>query len=567
MNEKILIVDDEESIRYTYRNFLAEAGYEVSTAEDYETALLMLENNNFDLAYIDIVLKRMSGIDLLTHCKKKDINCQVIIVTGAPTIETAAEAIRLGALDYIVKPVRQDTLLRTSSIALRHKALADSKEMYRKNMEAIFRSVKDGIVSVDKDMTVLEINQSASFLCGVSRDMAIGKKITEIDFKCSAGCIAVLKNTLLNKNKMEFDHFKCNSESRPDQTVNLSATPMLNRHNDFTGAVMLVRDQTRLLHLERSLRDHMEFDNIVGSSRKIQEVFSLMRNLANVQTSVLITGESGTGKELVANAIHRIGDRSEKPLVKVNCAALTESLLESELFGHVRGSFTGAIKDKFGKFQRADGGTIFLDEIAEISNRMQLRFLRVLEEMEIEPVGGSRVIKVDVRVLAATNQNLSRKVKEGAFREDLYYRLNVVQIKMPPLRERRSDIPLLVNHFLTQFNKKFNRKIERISHRVMDRFMAYSWPGNVRELKNVLEHAFILCRRNLIGVNNLPHDFMETEAFDLQNTRPKKNEPLRAEDIKEALRESSGNKSQAASLLGISRRTIYRKIDEFKLTN
>lgn len=567
MNEKILIVDDEESIRYTYRNFLEEACYDVFTAEDYKTAVLMLEKNHFDLVYIDILLNGQTGIDLLRRFKPRTPNCQFIIVTGVPTVETAAEAIRLGALDYIVKPVRQDTLLRTSGMAIRHKALAESKEMYRKNMEAIFRSVKDGIVSVDKDMTVLEMNQAASSICGVTRSDALGRSFSELGLKCNAGCIDALKKTLSGKETIEFDHLECGSECQPDQTVNLCATPMLNRHDEFTGAVMLVRDQTRMLRLESSLRDYIEFDNIVGNSRNIQTVFSLIRDLANVQTSVLITGESGTGKELVANAIHCIGDRRENPLVKVNCAALTESLLESELFGHVHGAFTGAVADKTGRFQRADGGTIFLDEIGEISHRMQLRLLRVLEEKEIEPVGGTRVIKVDVRVLAATNQNLARKVKQGTFRRDLYYRLNVVQVKLPPLRDRQEDIPLLVQHFLGQFNKKFNTHIKGVSTRAMRQFMKYSWPGNVRELKNILEHAFVLCRSQRINIHDLPPDFMAGQALDAYATEPDKSDALSMADIEWALKESSGNKSHAARLLGISRRTIYRKMDQFRTLN
>ncbi len=567
MNEKILIVDDEESIRFTYRNFLEEGGYDVFTAENYEEALLMLEKIHFDLMYIDIIMNGMTGIDLLKSIKSRNSNCQVIIVTGAPTVETAAEAIRLGALDYIVKPVRQDTLLRTSGMAIRHKSLADARDRYRRNMEAIFRSVKDGIISVDKDMTVLEMNQSAVSICNISRSSAIGKKFSGFGHNCSAGCIAALQKTLSKNTFIEFDNFECRSEKKPDQTVNISATPMMNKQGDYTGAVMLIRDQTRILRLERSLKSYMEFESIIGNSGEIQDVFSLIKDLANVQTSVLITGESGTGKELVANAIHGIGDRSEKPLIKVNCAALTESLLESELFGHVRGAFTGAVKDKIGRFQRADGGTIFLDEIGEISQKVQLRFLRVLEQMEIEPVGGSQTINVDVRVIAATNQDLKMKVKEGSFRKDLYYRLNVVQIKMPPLRNRREDIPLLVQHFLTQFNKKFNRDIEGVSHAVLDKFMRYTWPGNVRELKNTLEHGFILCRRNIIGTDELPTDFMtREEALHEEETRGK-GEPLTAEEIHEVLRRASGNKTHAARLLGVSRRTFYRKIDEFKIAN
>ncbi len=567
MQENILIVDDEESIRFTYRSFLEGAGYGVRTAENYDDAQAALAEMDFDLVFIDIILDGMTGIDLLKIIKDKHSNCQVIIITGVPTIETAAEAIRLGALDYIVKPIRQDTLLRASSMAMRHKALADARDRYRRNMEAIFRSVKDGIISVDKNMKVLEMNTAASGICNIDRNDAIGRSFAELSFKCNAGCVDALNKTLMHKTPMEFDNLECCARKQPDQTVCISATPMLTMDSDFTGAVMLIRDQTRMVRLERTLQHHLEIDNIVGNSKPIQEVYSLIKDLANVHTSVLITGESGTGKELVANAIHRLGDRNEKPLVRVNCAALTESLLESELFGHVRGAFTGAVKDKMGRFQRADGGIIFLDEIGEISQTVQLRFLRVLEHMEIERVGDSKTLPVDVRVIAATNQDLKEKVRLGSFRKDLYYRLNVVQIRMPALRDRRDDIPLLVKHFLFLFNRKFNRRIEGVSHRVMNYFMNYAWPGNIRELKNTLEHAFILCRKNLIGMDELPADFIKSEALDFYESGLKKNESLCGMDIQNALEKSFGNKSDAARLLGISRRTIYRKINEFKIVN
>jgi transcriptional regulator with PAS, ATPase and Fis domain len=283
-----------------------------------------------------------------------------------------------------------------------------------------------------------------------------------------------------------------------------------------------------------------------------------------VQTTVLVTGESGTGKELVAEALHLSGDRSHKALVKVNCSALPESLLESELFGHVKGAFTGAIRDNIGRFHRADGGTIFFDEIGDISPKVQLKLLRVLEEREFERVGSSAPNKVDVRLIAATNRNLLEKVGNGELREDLYYRLKVIEIKLPPLRDRREDIPLLVEHFRNGFNAKFKKNIEGISADVLKAFLKCPWRGNVRELEHIMEHAFVLCNRNVITFDNLPSDFVTAP----ETVRHSALESVEADSqgILEALEKTAWNKAKAARLLGIDRVTLYRKIKRYNLT-
>jgi transcriptional regulator with GAF, ATPase, and Fis domain len=311
------------------------------------------------------------------------------------------------------------------------------------------------------------------------------------------------------------------------------------------------------------MRDRRKFHNIIGKSEKMQAIYSLIEDLADVQTTVLILGESGTGKELVAEALHYSGGRSHKPLLKVNCSALSENLLESELFGHVKGAFTGALQDRMGRFQKADGGTIFLDEIGDVSPRIQLQLLRVLQEREFERVGDSNPIKVDVRVVAATNQNLREKVRRGEFREDLYYRLKVVEINLPPLRDRREDIPFLIKHFLKKFNKKLNKEIVAISADVQKVFMNYLWPGNVRELEHTLEHAFILCHQNVITVDHLPlvfKDFFETKTSSFKDLRDDESQA-----VIRVLEQTSWNKARAARLLGMSRRTLYRKIEEYKI--
>ncbi|MBI5409990.1 MAG: sigma 54-interacting transcriptional regulator [Nitrospirae bacterium] len=563
MKAKILIIDDEEGIRFTFKRFLTHRDYDVSAARDFDEALQCISETDFDVVFADIILRGKTGIDVLREIKQKRLNCPVIMITGYPNIETASEAIRLGAFDYIPKPIQKEALFHTIDVALQHKAVIDEKERFRSNLEAIFSSVKDAIITVDKDLNVLEINQAARNICGLTRD-SIGSEFSALQTGCKGKCLEALIETINAKQSVEINRLECQSKSRPEQVVTLTTSPLLNRHAVFSGAIMVVKDETRLTDLERELKDRQQFHKIIGKSKKMQEVYSLIELLSDVETTVLITGESGTGKELVAEALHYKGNRSRNSIVKVNCSALSENLLESELFGHVRGSFTGAIKDKIGRFQTADGGTIFLDEISDISPKIQIELLRILQEKEFERVGDSTTVKVDVRVIAATNQDLSRKVRSGEFREDLYYRLNVMKIDLPPLRERREDIPLLTEHFIRKFNAKFGKEINGVSADVQKIFMDYPWQGNVRELEHSLEHAFILCRQSAITVEHLPSELKsftvkEEPAFDNDGNI---DDP---QIIINALEKTSGNKSKAAHLLGISRRSIYRKMKEFKI--
>ena len=559
--ESILVVDDEESIRFTFENFLAEEGYEVTTASGYDDGRTKIEEQRFDLIFIDIILDGgKSGIALLEDVKAQAPEAEVIIITGAPTVQTASEALRLGALDYMVKPVRQETLIRATDMALRHRVLRQEKESYQQNLEAIFRSVQDAIITVDEDLTVVESNRAAAEICGIVREDAAGTPLDQIELRCGGACLQTLQKTVADSQRMDVEAVECRTPTRPDQVVSVTATPLMRKNHTPAGGVLVIRNQTRLVELERNLAECRELRRIVGKSNCIREVVSMINTLAGVHTTVLITGDSGTGKELVADALHAAGNRGQRNLVKINCAALSEGLLESELFGHVRGAFTGAIKDKVGRFQRADGGTIFLDEIGEMTPRMQLRFLRVLESMEFERVGDSTPIKVDVRVIAATNRNLAEKAAQGEFREDLYFRLKVVEIGMPPLRDRRDDIPLLAHHFLQTFNRKFSKSIQGVSEPVMDLFMSYHWPGNVRQLENVLEHACVLSSGQVITEKDLPADFMPGGGVTPPAGAADRSASARA--IREALKQASYNKSKAARLLGISRRTLYRRLEE-----
>ncbi len=561
--KKILIIDDEESIRFTFKTFLSDEGYEVATVDNYDKALEIIDERNVDMIFADIILGDKTGIDVLRKVREKDPNCPVVMITGYPHIDSASDALRLGAFDYIPKPVQQDTLLQLTKKAIQHRALVNEKEKYRLNLEAIFRSVNEGIITVDKDMSVLSINEAAENICGYSRD-TIGVTFSELPKLCYGKCIEVLEETISKKKPVQVYRHECSQVNNRGKVVTLTTSPLIDSYGLFSGAVLVIRDETLLTNLERDLRELHQFHNIIGKDEKMQNIYNLIEELADIQSTVLITGESGTGKELVAEALHYRGVRRNNPLVKVNCSALSETLLESELFGHVKGAFTGAISDKVGRFQKANGGTIFLDEIGDISPRMQLRLLRVLQEREFERVGDSTPIKVDVRIITATNQDLRKKVRLGEFREDLYYRLKVVEIKIPPLRDRQEDIPLLIDHLLQKLDNKLNKGVKGVSQDVLKIFMDYQWPGNVRELEHTLEHASILCRQDTISYHDLPADFKEYIEAKAPLLREKKGDEREA--ILQALEKTDWNKAKGARLLGISRRTIYRKIKEYNIT-
>jgi len=563
MKKNILVVDDEEALRFTMDIFLSEEGYEVSLAANYDEAIALLANRVFDLMFVDIIMEGRSGIDLLRTVKTRNPNAQVIIITGAPSADTAAEALRLGALDYIVKPVRQTELIKAASLAFRHKQLADEKDRCRLNVEAIFRSVQDGIVTVDEKMQVVDVNAAAMRLCGFREAALSGAPMMSLIGGCSGACVEVLRELLATRKDMAVRHIECHRADLQKQIVSISASPLIDHMDHFSGCVMVVRDETRLYHLEKNINENRAFDRLIGVSMEMRKIKNLIKALADVQTTVLITGESGTGKELAVEALHRAGDRCAGPLMKVNCGALADSILESELFGHVQGAFTGAVKERTGRFHLADGGIIFLDEIGDISAKMQLQLLRVIETGSFERVGSSTTEHVDVRVVAATNRDLAAKVKAGEFREDLYYRLKVVEVSLPPLRERKDDIPLLVRHMLEKFNRKFNKHIKAASSDVEWLFQRYPWPGNVRELENSMEHAFIMCDQNVIAIAHLPvelqnrlHDFEEFAGLEKDRE---------AENIERALEKTDGNKAKAARLLSMSRRTIYRKMNKYNI--
>jgi two-component system response regulator HydG len=571
MKPTILVIDDEESIRFTFKTFLSNQGHEVLTAEDYHSAMDIISNRSLDLIFADIILGDHTGVDLLREVKEKGLTCPVVMITGEPNIGTAAESVRLGAFDYLPKPVTKETILRVTKIALNHKALADEKvlvekekDRYREHLEAILRSVKDAIIAMDNEMRVTEANKAVEVVCGMVPAEIIGKPFHEMIPQYLSPCSNILKESLENQKVIREYRIERKQHNRTRQVLVVTASPLLDHDNRSIGAILVIRDVTRLAALERELRERHRFHNLIGRSKKMQEIYRLLEDLTEVDTTVLITGESGTGKEIIAKALHQCGPRAFEPLISVNCSALSENLLESELFGHEKGSFTGAVKDKQGRFEAADGGIIFLDEIGDISPVIQLKLLRVLQEKEFERVGDSNPIKVDVRVIAATNRNLREQVRQGNFREDLFYRLKVLEITMPPLRDRLEDVPLFINHFIDRFNNRFKKNIQGITNEVLRVFMGYSWPGNVRELEHAIEHAFVLCHDEAITLDHIPSEISQYSKVKIESLR--KDRSVSHQDLLEALEKTGRNKSKAARLLGISRQTLYRQINKHKIT-
>ncbi len=447
MKFRILVVDDEKNIREGLAKSLELDGYETVLAEDGLSAIEIMESDEIDLVISDLKMPRMGGDDLLRRIVSDWPSVSVIILTGHGTIETAVQAMRNGAFDFLTKPVNLDRLSMLVKRAL------------------------------------------------ASRELILQHRA-----------------------------------------------------------------------LQEELEQRRQSNIIIGKSPQMRKIMELISQVAPTKASVLITGESGVGKELVADAIHNMSTRREKSFIKVHCAALSESLLESELFGHEKGAFTGALNRKRGRFELAHLGSIFLDEIGEINQSVQIKILRVLQEKRFERVGGESTVDVDARIIAATNRDLKQEIEEGNFREDLYYRLNVVNIHVPPLRERKDDVPMLISHFLKEFAEENNRQILGVDNKAKAALYNYDWPGNVRELRNTMESAVVMSRGDFITADDLPPHI--GGASDGEYIRVRLGASLQEAErqiIKETLLSERGNKSKSAEVLGIGRKTLHRKINEYGL--
>jgi len=453
------------------------------------------------------------------------------------------------------------------------------KEQYRLNLVSTFKSIPDAILTVDSNLVIMASNSAAASLFAFDRGRMRGFKLEDVVTGEGNPCVSVLKQVLRTDKPVRGYEIELATPALGERMVEINCSPLVGQDKRHGGAVLVVRDVSRVADLEKKLQQRHGFRGIVGGSPAMQDVYGLLEQLSSLESIVLILGDSGTGKELVAEALHYGGVRAGKPLIKVNCSALSESLLESELFGHVRGAFTGAVRDKVGRIQAAQGGTLFLDEIGDISPLIQLKLLRFLEQKEYERVGDTKTLSADVRIIAATNVDLREAVRQGAFREDLYYRLNVMPVHLPPLRERQADIPLLVDHFLAAFSDQFGKSFDAVSGEVLDLFMGYRWPGNVRELRHALEHACILSPGKSVTLKHIRKDLIEQAAAQqacvppLETSRsaspffspaPPRRKPGR-EDILAVLAECGGNKARAARQLGIHRATLYRKLKLWEL--
>lgn len=591
---RILIVDDEESIRKTFEIFLGSEGYRfVQAVETYDEAVEAVKQEKYDLIISDIVLKGTCGTDLLKKMRELGVKCPVVMITGFPNLETAADAVRYGAFDYLSKPVNKATLLRFVKQALIHwdlenkaRRLQKENEKYRLYLETIFRSVSDVIITVDPDMQIVELNESAKQWLKVKNAGEV-TDLSELPEGVSLACLKDARKVLQEKTEIRKHLIECSTpgnKSNKIKMISLSASPLWGENKEFQGVVLVARDITIEEPQEiDEIRSH--FHGYVGSSPAMQDVYRLIGNIGKVDTAVLVTGESGTGKELAAEALHAESSRRDKPLIKVDCVSVAEELLESELFGHMKGSFTGADRDRQGRLLQADGGTLFLDEIGDISPRTQLLLLRFLQEKTFTPVGANEPIQVDARVIAATNVDFQKAVAEGKFREDLYYRLRVIEVKLPPLRERFGGIPMLATHFLNLYCIRLKKNIATISDQAMECMASYRWPGNVRELKHVIERACVLCDGPVLLLKHLPEELQKATADDLQKVMspapppvsttisapPPSPSPITThylsedEKILNALRQANGNKAKAAKLLCIARSTLYRQMERYNI--
>ena len=443
------------------------------------------------------------------------------------------------------------------------KKAQDELAAQKSRLEAIFSSVKEGIITVDTEMNIIEINQAGRDICGLISGAKIGQPFPELKNHCDRACLKEFEESLQRKATLKEHILRCKRNPEAIKTLILSSAAMLDSQGEKTGAILVVRDVSRERNLEQQLIARHQYHNIIGKNSKMLAIYALVGKLTNLNTTVLVTGENGTGKELVAKALHFGGNRALEPLVTVNCSALAENLLESELFGHVKGAFTGATGDSAGRFKIADKGTLLLDEIGDISPRIQLKLLRVLQEKEFEPVGSSKSIKVDVRLVACTNRDLKTLVANGEFREDLYYRLKVIEVNIPPLRERQDDIPLLFDHFRNRFNESLNKRITGADEAVMKALLDYNWPGNIRELEHAIERAFILCHGRKMHLDDLPAEILQKSVTkEIKSDREFGDESAR---LLEVLEKTGWNKAKAARVLGISRPTVYQKIKQHQL--
>ncbi|MCP4256410.1 MAG: PAS domain-containing protein [Planctomycetes bacterium] len=433
--------------------------------------------------------------------------------------------------------------------------------MENREQNVILDSITEGIFTVDRDLRIISFNRAAEDITGISREQATGNFCTGIlraDL-CETNC--ALRKTMDTGEPVINKVVHIVDADGNQKTISISTALLKDKSGNIIGGVETFRDMSLVEQLRKEISQSYSCEDILSRNHQMQNLFALLANIAESNTTVLIVGESGTGKELFARAIHNISGRKDKPFIAVNCGALPDTLLESELFGYKAGAFTDAKKDKPGRFALAEGGTLFLDEIGDISTALQVRLLRVLQEKVYEPLGSVSSVKADVRIITATNKNLDKLITTDKFREDLYYRINVVKLTIPPLRDRKEDIPLLIDHFIGRFNHLYNKNISGVTDQVLATLLEHDYRGNVRELENIIEHCFVLCQGEIIEQKHLPTSFKTNEEADYNDI--KKAVTLKEMEkifIINALKQNNGNRTAAAKQLCIHKSTLFRKL-------
>ena len=456
---------------------------------------------------------------------------------------------------------RKKVIIKSKSISQTNAPSNMANRTQSKEQDVILDSITEGVFTVNLNWQITSFNQAAEDITGISRRQAIGQQCKDIlradlcEKDCALRRTIEIGKPIINK----LVHIIDANGNR--KAISITTALLKDATGKVMGGVETFRDMSLIEELRKELHHSYTFEDIISRNYQMQNLFSILPNIAESNTTVLIVGESGTGKELFARAIHNISPRKDKPFVAVNCGALPDTLLESELFGYKAGAFTDAKKDKLGRFALAEGGTIFLDEIGDISPAVQVRLLRFLQERTYEPLGALSSLKANVRVVAATNKNLEKLVKNGKFRDDLYYRVNVVKLALPPLRDKKEDIPLLIDHFISRFNRLHNKNIGSVTDEVLAILLGYDYPGNVRELENIIEHCFVLCQDEIIERKHLPASFQTKEGVESTDIRNAVTlEEMEKIFITQALSRNKGNRAATARELGIHKSTLFRKI-------
>jgi PAS domain S-box-containing protein len=438
--------------------------------------------------------------------------------------------------------------------------------MGKKEQNVILDSISEGVFTVGPDWRITSFNRAAEQITGIQRQEAIGKYCRDVlrADVCETDC--TLRKTMQTGKAIMNEAVHIIDAQGKRRAISISTALLKDKEGKVIGGVETFRDMSMVEELRKQIQGRYSCEDIISQSHKMQKLFAILPNIAESNTTVLIEGESGTGKELFARAIHNLSFRKDKPFLAVNCGALPDTLLESELFGYKAGAFTDAKKDKPGRFALAEGGTMFLDEIGDISQTVQVRLLRVLQDKIYEPVGAVSSVKADVRIITATNKKLDELVRENKFRDDLYYRINVMRLELPPLRDRKEDIPLLVDHFISRFNRLHDKNICCVTNEVTAAMLAYDYPGNVRELENIIEHCFVLCEGEIIEAKHLPAVISPSaEQHKAKESSPATIKQMEIILINQALRRNKGNKAAAAKELGIDKSTLFRKMKAFDI--